>query len=84
MQCKKCLRITLGSSVSEMFTIGITEASEIPVRLKSCYSGRPLVSLLYSLNRGVGRHYDFFKVTQFDSGRLAAKCELSVLIFTLQ
>lgn len=84
MQCKRCLRITLGNSVSEVVTTGITEASKIPVRLRSCYSRGPLLSLLYSLNRGVGGCYDFFMVNQLGSSRLAAQCELSVLIFTLQ
>lgn len=34
MQCKKCLRMTLGNSISEMFIIGIIEPSEIPVKIK--------------------------------------------------
>lgn len=33
IQCKKCLRITLGNSVSEMFIIRITEVSEIPIKI---------------------------------------------------
>lgn len=45
MQCKKCLRMTPGSSVCETFIIGIIEPSEISVKIKATVS--PILALQF-------------------------------------